>query len=483
MLELVEEKWVKKKPLFNVIIRTHNRPNFFHDCIKSVYDQDYTNYNIYVAVDGARSLRYVCGHQCAILGVGQPSEAISDKPEGVEYGEWYPANLCYSRILRFIRTGYVLYLDDDACLANPHAMSMIANAIEQSKSEVVFWRVVFSDSVVPDEVGWEKRSLALGNVVSSGYCHSVHLTPSWEPWRHAGYRTAEYLTEATKKITWLDAQTVRVQRRRKEDSTVHDKAGIVVSHYTNVVVAIAAHNAAETLERCLDSVWMNRCGNTFRVLVGIDGCAETLALARKLTRKYQGQFEFFHTGARNKGTYVVRNALLMKVILRDSLVFFLDADDVLPDGFIPFYLNEYNSLAMEKGFNGALQARMCSINDREIQLPSANEFDHLTSQTAVSTESFFCSLEALKHMGLFNEFRVAQGADFLERIRLAGIGVHFVDNGPYFIKAVREKSLSNHHALGIGTPERKNIVAENQKRIEQGIILADAICTKLSIVL
>ena len=47
LIELVRQKWVEDKPLFNILIRTSGRPNYFNDCVKSIYNQSYKNWQIH----------------------------------------------------------------------------------------------------------------------------------------------------------------------------------------------------------------------------------------------------------------------------------------------------------------------------------------------------------------------------------------------------------------------------------------------------
>lgn len=93
LLETVRAKWIDNKPLINVIIRTADRPNYFHDCIVSVLDQTYTNFNIIVAVANEKSREYVVGHNCTIV------EMYEDV-----YDEEYLFSLA--------STGYILELND-----------------------------------------------------------------------------------------------------------------------------------------------------------------------------------------------------------------------------------------------------------------------------------------------------------------------------------------------------------------------------------
>lgn len=89
-------------------------------------------------------------------------------------------------------------------------------------------------------------------------------------------------------------------------------------------IVIAAYKAEKFIEACLDAA----CPQGM-VLLGIDGCKETLDKVKKIRHKYKDLRVFWFP--ENKGCYLTKNALIEYV--PDTGVFItFDADDIMNKG-------------------------------------------------------------------------------------------------------------------------------------------------------
>ena len=97
---------------------------------------------------------------------------------------------------------------------------------------------------------------------------------------------------------------------------------------SGVSICITAYKAKKFIKECLDSVeaqtWFNTHDN-WEVLLGIDGCEETLEYVKTIMNKYRNLRVFMM--AENKGTYITTNTI-MSLAKYDGLIRF-DADDVM----------------------------------------------------------------------------------------------------------------------------------------------------------
>jgi hypothetical protein len=92
----VKALYIQKKPTAHVIIRTSGRPNAFRHAIGSILRQTYENINIVVVCDDKKSLPYTYGFPCRVI---TPLEVMQvDKPEGDQYGRWFPANAYTTKV-------------------------------------------------------------------------------------------------------------------------------------------------------------------------------------------------------------------------------------------------------------------------------------------------------------------------------------------------------------------------------------------------
>lgn len=107
-----------------------------------------------------------------------------------------------------------------------------------------------------------------------------------------------------------------------------------VSEYPfGVSVCISAWKTAEYIEECLDSVsaqtWFKDNDN-WEILLGIDGCEETLAKVKEIMHKYKNLKVMMMD--KNVGTYVTCNTIMKEARYEWLLRF--DSDDTMPNDMI-----------------------------------------------------------------------------------------------------------------------------------------------------
>lgn len=94
-------------------------------------------------------------------------------------------------------------------------------------------------------------------------------------------------------------------------------------------ILVTAFNVSNFLEECLDSIanqtYFKKKDN-YEVLIGIDGCNDTLEKTLKIKDKYSKHFMFYFM-KENKGTYVTTNTLLSNSIYNKIVRF--DSDDIM----------------------------------------------------------------------------------------------------------------------------------------------------------
>lgn len=540
LLVLVEEKWVKDKPLLNIVIRTSGRPNYFHDCIKSIKRQNYINVNIIVGYDEPDSMKYIQGQPCTAIALKKYDGPEKKKPEGEEYGLWFPFNSYFNELLAYVNKGFVIYLDDDDCFDDTNALSKLAEAIEENGSDVVFWRVRFPNRVVPSDLNWVKKIPVCRDMSTIGFCHAASLRPLWEPWKRGDYRVAKYIYDRSNSVLWFDELLTGLQRVKQDGYGLRDdKLSVDISSLPPICVIITAFNSVATLERCLDSVMSQRgLQNELKIIVGVDGCRETLAVAKKLTRKYKENCKFYFS-KRNVGTYVLKNSLLAKVVDRDSLVYFLDSDDMLPANFMASYLRNYletkpellKVLSLNVDEKDLSEAYRSVVEQTNRDLGESREIINLIKLgkkkdalnlalrkiilvgsdtwcgiylsilrgitlrerclskklvfkpvTRFPHESFFALYSTLEKVNFFNKYCVAQDTDFFKRSKFLNIVIHSPDRArtfSYLLRSENKESLTQNNFYGIGSTERNKIIEINRRKIEGGNFLGDATKTDI----
>ena len=517
----IYEKWVKSMPLFNILIRTSNRPNYFHDCIASVLDQDYSNFNIIVGFDSPESEKYILKFPCARLPLERfPEDAkIPPKPVGENYGIWFPFNSYFNQLLSYVAEGFVLYLDDDDCMMDREALRRLAMIItEKPDCDAIFWRVKFPKRLVPSETNWQKKRPICNDISTIGFLHSTAIKPIWEPWKRGDFRVADYIYNRSVNAYWLDAALSGLQRKVEDGyGKRDDKQFLNTPSKFAVSVVMSAFNASSHLEASLSSILAQESSEfDLEVHVGIDGCPDTKKMALQLQYLFRGRVRFWNS-LNNVGPYLIKNSLLKKIAQRNGLVLFFDADDILPPGLLAMYLNGYIAAKQKNPHVRGIHLNLIdfpesmfdsepvglghhSIVDRILQSGPASlsasraelASRFYTMRTRYSLKNrglrpwkrfahgiILTEISALEMAGGYNNERVGMDTDLMQRLRKLGCVIVSSANLPWFIRRVHSSSLTQDPRTGIGSQYRRKVDASISERLESGLLVSDWETTEL----
>lgn len=110
----------------------------------------------------------------------------------------------------------------------------------------------------------------------------------------------------------------------------------------NISIIISAYKASEFIEECLDSIinqtYFLKNNIKYEILLGIDGCEETLNKVKKIKDKYEKMSIFYMI--KNNGTYITTNTLLNYAKFDYILRF--DSDDIMREEMILKLFNNIN---------------------------------------------------------------------------------------------------------------------------------------------
>lgn len=127
----------------------------------------------------------------------------------------------------------------------------------------------------------------------------------------------------------------------------HNKNDKIQTKITNISytkkdisIIIPTYNNVDYIDECLESISKSGVKFNYEVIVGIDGCDETLSHIKEMTYNYNVRFYYFE---KNSGAYVVRNTLI-DLVNSEKIIFF-DSDDIMRPTMIESiikYLNDFD---------------------------------------------------------------------------------------------------------------------------------------------
>jgi len=154
----IEKISLPGEKMFNVLIRTSNRPENFMRCIESVLDQKYTNYKIFVCHDKIESLEYL----------EEYDDKIEYFPVFTKSNEKYKFNLYCNRLLEQVDDGYVIFLDDDDVFWHDQVFNILNYCMDDET--LLIWKFFRPDKIIyPSSM----KTINLGEVDTTSFCSNI----------------------------------------------------------------------------------------------------------------------------------------------------------------------------------------------------------------------------------------------------------------------------------------------------------------------
>jgi len=211
LLKLVKEKWADEKPLINILIRTSNRPNYFKNCINSIYNQTYSNWNIIVGVDDINSKKYVQPEKCLMVEYNYSKYQVKKIENNEDYGIPFVYNLYFNDLQKYVKKGYCLILDDDDAFSDVNSLQKIADKIT-NEDQFLVWRVDFNDRLVPSDKNFGKAPV-VRDISSIGFAYHHKYSKEWEPYKRGDYRISKKLYEEIPNKIFINEVLTKIQRQ------------------------------------------------------------------------------------------------------------------------------------------------------------------------------------------------------------------------------------------------------------------------------
>jgi glycosyltransferase involved in cell wall biosynthesis len=217
-----------------------------------------------------------------------------------------------------------------------------------------------------------------------------------------------------------------------------------------ISVLIAAYNAQTWLKDCLSSVFSQSLpsGWKIEVLLGIDGCDQTLQLTKDIECP---ELSIFYL-KNNSGTYLTFNTL-MRYATGDLICRF-DADDVMKPNFLSSQIQ-----AIEQGVDMTMAWSIYTDADlNPTSYVMAHEVYHPENglNRRGSEGQFIIKRDIWKRLGGFRAWRCGADTDFFKRLRAAGFSHTVIPEFLYF-RRTHENSLTTHPYTNFKSPLRKYI--------------------------
>ena len=437
LIQLVKEKWVEKKPLLNILIRTSGRPNYFNSCINSIYKQSYKNWNIIVGIDDEKSKSYVQPEKCKLVNYNYSNYVYPNKPNSENYGIGFKYNLYLNDLQNEVKDGYIIYLDDDDFLYSNDSLKKLADNIKNDDS-LVFWRVKFPNRLVPSDDNFNKPP-KLKDVSGVGFAFHKKFKIKWEPFKRGDFRVADSLYKTIPNKIFLDEVLTALQRDKEDGFGMRDD-----KNFFELSILIPTFNNVEYIDECVNSILESSKNFNVELLIGIDGCEKTLNHIKNKTYPDFVKFYYFKT---NNGPYDIKNTLA-KLSSSDNLLFF-DSDDIMSQITINEVISNF------KSYN------IIRLKYNEIK-------DGKTFNKSNFGEGVFAIKKSLfLNMNGFEPWKVAADSDFMGRLYKKRPKIYHTKNISFYRRS-HSQSLTKRSDTGMSSQLRANYARTSKNKKGDG---------------
>lgn len=192
-----DHNWISERatdPVINILTRTFKRPESFKKCRESIVNQTYIKSE---GKFGDRSIliNHIVGSEveCSYY----PAIRLSKKE-----GKLLPWNLHLNDLGAKVKTGYIMYLDDDDMLMSNTSVQEIVDEIVDEDT-LLIWKVRISTWTAPNDKHFGKV-IKKGQVSGIGILfHSKHLPVPWKAMPAGDFHVIEHLSKKLK-VKWVN---------------------------------------------------------------------------------------------------------------------------------------------------------------------------------------------------------------------------------------------------------------------------------------
>lgn len=202
----------------------------------------------------------------------------------------------------------------------------------------------------------------------------------------------------------------------------------------NISVIISTYKNQDYLIECINSIYKQNFDGNIEILIGIDGCSETLDLVENNLSFFSGTSVFYFE--KNSGPYTLKNNLIN--LSKYKMIVFFDSDDIMLPNFLKTFFKNIKE-------DNIFRFRYKNF-DNESKIFETNE--------EFAWGVFGLSKSTFKKVGYFQNWRCSGDYEFLSRA--AGTGVNVNSNLDLtFHRRVHSKSLTKKTDTNFSSEIRK----------------------------
>ena len=193
--------------LINILTRTSGRPEGFKVALDSVRSQTYKNINHIIATDDINSEYYLQSENVNYMFFNRSHFANKVAPSPARRSSIkLPHNLYFNEMIKHVKEGWILYLDDDDRLSSN---TIIEELVEQIKptDDLLLWKTKFPSNLIQGSILPPNEGPPQPGQID-GHCHGVNSRCKdkieWIGWNFSDFYVIDKLYNEIENKRWLD---------------------------------------------------------------------------------------------------------------------------------------------------------------------------------------------------------------------------------------------------------------------------------------
>lgn len=296
-----------------------------------------------------------------------------------------------------------------------------------------------------------KKIIKLNKVLFFRRIHNTNLTTSKETGFNSELRQS-YVLKLKNKKDFGPLKTLYSEDSKEIFTTKKIKINnlntfVIGKNKSDLSIIIPTYKNTQYIDECLYSIFESGINQNIEVLVGIDGCQETLEYIK--TKSYPDFVKFYYFNE-NNGPYLIKNSLT-KIANSDNLLFF-DSDDIMLPGTIREVIEK-------------LQTYDC------VRLKYNN---HINNKPDTTKTNFGEGVVAIKkelvlEMNGFEPWRVAADSEFMGRLYKRNPKIYHTKNVTFYYRQ-HPTSLTKRPDTGMSSQLRASYAKQLKNKSNPNIL-------------
>ncbi len=192
--------------LINILTRTSGRPKGFKKCRESIEGQTFQNIRHIVSYDNSEDLTYLSEYDLEKVSVKKKTFSARYAKKGRKE-DFKPYNLYCNELLKTVKEGWIVFLDDDDMLLNKTVLEELVEKIKEvNQDTLLIWQTRYPDGrLLPDAKIFQQKKIQFQQIDTA--CFAIHSryrkAVKWSAWRGADFKYVEKISTVIPNQKWI----------------------------------------------------------------------------------------------------------------------------------------------------------------------------------------------------------------------------------------------------------------------------------------